>query len=409
MSYFFGHVSLLVQGESLEKFINMAASRGIYLWDITRVGADKMLVRVRLSGVKPLRHIARGTGSRFKISTREGVPFIVGRMKKRKMLVIGAVTFLAVLYMLSSFVWFIDVEGNKNITRQEVLKVAHQAGLAKGVLKWNVDPAVVERAIKDQLPIVSWAGVYINGTNARIEIVEKKLPSGVDDTNPTHVVAEKAGLVKEILILSGQAAVKEGDTVVPGQILISGEILPEAKPEEMLPPTAEEMEPTPINMPTYVHAKGIVRARIWYEGYGEAPLVEEGKRASGEQIERVSIKIAGKEIILKGPKAVPYKEYKTELEVKTLPHWRNIVVPVEFNKVQYLELVNYREEYTRSEARKLAEQKALATVKEQLPKEAKILEQRVERVETGQQEDLVRVKVFLETLEDIGEDKPFQP
>ncbi|MEG6614831.1 sporulation protein YqfD [Peptococcaceae bacterium 1198_IL3148] len=409
MSYLFGHVSLLVQGESLEKFINMAASRGIYLWDITKVGADKMLVRVRLSGVKPLRHIARGTGNKFKISTREGVPFIVGRMKKRKLLVIGAVAFMAVLYMLSSFIWFIEIEGNQNLSDQQVLKVAHQAGLAKGVLKHNIDPAVVERAIKDQIPIVSWAGVYINGTKARIEIVEKKMPPGLEDNHPTHVVAKKAGLIKEVLILSGQAAVKEGDTVVPGQILISGEILPEVKPEETVPLSPEEMAPTPIDMPQYVHAKGMVRARVWYEGYGETPLVESGQRISGEQIERVSIKIGGKEIILKGPKEVPYQEYQTKGQVKTLPQWRNIAVPVEFNKVQYLELVNYREERTRSEARQLAEQKALAAVKAKLPKEAKILEQRVERVETGQQENLVRVKVFLETLEDIGVDKPFQP
>ena len=39
-SFLLGHVSLVVRGEFLEKFVNLAASRGIYLWDITRLEND---------------------------------------------------------------------------------------------------------------------------------------------------------------------------------------------------------------------------------------------------------------------------------------------------------------------------------------------------------------------------------
>ena len=68
-----------------------------------------------------------------------------------------------------------------------------------------------------------------------------------------------------------------------------------------------------------------------------------------------------------------------------------------------------REKRDRAEARQLAEQSALAAVKAKLPDDAKIMEQRVERVETGQQENLVRVKIFVEALEEIGTEKEFQP
>lgn len=404
MSFLFGHVSLVVRGEALEKFINMAASRGIYLWDITRVGADKVRIKVRLSGVKPLRHIARETRCRFKIGNRQGMPFVIERMKKRKMMVFGAIIFLALLYMLSSFVWFIEVDGNQKIAKEEILITAKQAGLAPGVVKWNIDPVVVERAIKDKLPTVAWTGVYIKGTKARIEIVEKKMPDGVEDGQPAHIVAKKAGLVKDILVLSGNPVVKEGDTVALGQVLISGEILP----EENFEPSALG-EPEPIEMPRFVHAKGIVKAKVWYEGYGEGQLVEVGQRASGRQIELICMKIAGKEIILKGPRKIPYEKYQTEEQVKSIPSWRNISLPVEVNIVQYMELVDYREERTRAQAHQLAEQKALKAIDEKLPEDAKVLEQRVERIETGQKEQLIRVRVFVEALEEIGVEKPFQP
>ncbi|MTI81476.1 MAG: sporulation protein YqfD [Firmicutes bacterium] len=408
MSFLFGHVSMVVKGETLEKFINMASSRGIYLWDITKIGADKILIRVRLSGVKPLRHIARNTGSRFKIESRKGMPFVFNRMKKRKVLVIGAVSFLIVLYMLSSFVWFIDIIGNNKIADDEVLKAARQAGLTRGVLKWNIDTAAVEQAIKDKLPTVSWAGVYVKGTRAKVEIVEKKLiENGAAEDQPVHIVAKKTGLVKDILVLSGEAVVKEGDTVSAGQVLISGEVIPEEKPED--PSQTEEDNPSPIAMPRYVHAKGMVKARIWYEGYGEAQLVEEGKKLTGRQVEQVCMKFAEKEIILKGPKEIPFKEYQTKEKVKRIPGWRNIQIPVELSNVQYLEVKNYHEKRTLSQARRLAEEKALSVLRAELPEGARIMEQRVERIDTGQEESLVRVKVFVEALEEIGKDKPFTP
>ncbi|WP_031513264.1 sporulation protein YqfD [Desulfofalx alkaliphila] len=407
MSYLFGHVSLVVNGKMLEKFINMASSRGIYLWDITRISADKVLVKVRLSGVKPLRHIARETQSRFKITSREGIPFLIDRMKKRKMLVLGAFVFLLVLYMLSSFVWFIEVDGNDKIAKKEVLLAAKQGGLTPGVIKWNVDTAMVERAIKDQLPTVAWTGVYIKGTKATIEVVEKKMPEGAD-AGPAHLVAKKPGLVKDILVLEGQAAVEEGDTVAEGQILISGEILPEVNPDLPSPLGLDEA-PLPMEMPRYVQAKGMVKARVWYEGYGEGQMLEVGVKPSGRRVERVCMKIAGKEIILKGPKTIPFTEYDMQEEVLSMPSWRNISVPVEINKVQYLEMLEYRQERTRAEAHRLAEQNALAAIKEQLPDHARVMEQRVERIETGQQENLVRVRVFVEALEDIGISRPFQP
>lgn len=400
ISYLFGHVFLVVKGNSLEKFINMAANRGIYLWDITKLGANRIRVGVRLSGIRPLRHIARETACRFKIKSRVGIPFIVERMKKRKILVAGAFIFVIVLYILSSFVWFIEIEGNDKISGKDILLAVRQVGLSEGVWRGDIDTAVIEQAIKDKLPIVAWVGVFIEGTKVRIEIVEKKIIGNEISDQPTHIVATKTGLLQGILVLSGQAVVAEGDVVEVGQVLISGEVIPEQ--------TINQNNGV-MDLPRYLQAQGVVRARVWYEGYGEAKLVEMLIKPSGKQTERFSIKMVGQEIILKGPSQIPFTKYQSEITVKTFPLWRDFAVPVEFIKVQYLELKKHREERTKTEARKLAEQKAWSQVKLKLPTEHKILKQRVEHIETEQQENLVRVKVLVETLEEIGTEKPFQP
>ncbi len=67
----------------------MAAGRGIFLWDITRPDSHTILVSARLSAVHPLRHIARATKCRFEFKDREGLPFLLSRVRRRKSLLAG--------------------------------------------------------------------------------------------------------------------------------------------------------------------------------------------------------------------------------------------------------------------------------------------------------------------------------
>ncbi|WP_078060383.1 sporulation protein YqfD [Desulfotomaculum copahuensis] len=406
LSYLVGYVSIAIRGEHPEKFINMAAIRGICLWDIRRLGENCVQVNVRLSAVHPLRHIARQTGCRFRTTKRRGMPFLWMRVRRRRAMLPGALLFVLGLYMLGSFVWFIDVTGNHRLNKAEILAVADAAGLHRGMPKWDLDPDRVEKAVREQLPGVSWAGVYVKGTKVTIQVVEAALPGKIS-AGPAHIVAQKAGVIKEMLVLAGHPAVKEGETVLPGQILISGIVPP---PEEPKPPAVPpgEAQPAPKE-PAYVHALGTVRARVWYEGYGEAPLVESGRRPTGRTETRICMKIGSREIILFGPRKIPYALYEKDTSVKELPEWRNLRIPVELITEKYRELENYREVRDRESARRLAMQKAMQSVQAQMPPGDKILRRQFTDLVVKQPENLVRVKLFVECLEDIGVEKPFTP
>lgn len=409
VSFLTGYVTVVVRGAAPERLINMASSRGIWLWNIKWVSQDRIMASIRLSGLRPLRHIARETGCRFSIEGRFGFPFFMSRMRRRKTMVAGAILFLVLLYMLSSFVWFVEVTGNVTVKDTEVLEVARKAGLSAGVLKWNLDTKKVEKAIEDNLTKVSWAGVHVKGTRVVVEIVEKKLPPEGVDNNPTHIVAEKDGLIKEILVLRGHPAVEEGQTVKKGQVLISGEIPMPGVNEETTGEERKEEEQARQGQPQYVHAQGIVRARVWYEGYGEAALVEEGTRRTGNEVSRVCIKIRDKEIILAGPEKIPFKKYYQDINTKRLPAWRNISLPVEINTERYFELKSFREERSLAQARDKALETAVADAKKKLPENAQIIDREAEKVEVGRREKVVRMKVLIEALEEIGTEKPFKP
>ncbi|MDK2888138.1 MAG: hypothetical protein PWP72_1016 [Thermoanaerobacter sp.] len=408
MNFIIGYVTITVRGEAPEKFINMATARGFFLWDIARSGEQTMRANVRLNAVRPLRHIARRTRCRFHITRRVGLPFLWMRLARRKALACGAILFVLGLYLLSSFVWTIEITGNNRVSSREILSVASAAGLNRGMLKWHLNCSAVEKALKEKLPAISWAGVYLRGTKVTIEIVEKNIP-GEKDQSPAHIVAVKEGIIKEILVFNGRAVVKEGDTVIPGQILISGVLLPAtAEQEQQAGSESRENQPAPPQ-PVYVHAAGIVRARVWYEGYGEVPLVEKGERLTGRNVTRVCMKIKDREIILAGPARIPFSRYREQTDVKKLPSWRNLYLPVELVISKYREVESYRLVRDRAEARRLAGERALQAVQEQLPQGARVVHKQLDELAVKSPENLVRVKAFVESLEEIGTVKNFVP
>ncbi|WP_027717889.1 sporulation protein YqfD [Desulfovirgula thermocuniculi] len=399
-NFLVGYVTLALRGEAPEKLINMATARGIFLWDIYRTGSQEVRVKVRLSAVWPFLHLARLARCRFHVVGRAGLPFLWLRLVRRKGLLLGGVLFVTGLYILGSFVWSVDVTGNRRLAAQEVLEAAREAGLRQGVPRWSLDAAAVERALLERLPDLSWAGVYVRGTRVTVEVVEKVLP-GERRQVFAHVVAKKSGLVKEVLVQSGHPLVKEGDTVVPGQILISG----------IIPPSREEESagsPSPRH-PTCVRAAGMVRARVWYEGYGEALLKESGQRPTGRRAVRACIKVGEREIILAGPRDVPFALYEASTTVKSLPGWRNLYLPVELVICSFNEMESYTVTRSRSEARQLAGERALEAAYRQVPKGAAVVHKQLDELVVKEPETVVRVKALVECVEEIGVEQPFDP
>lgn len=397
ISYLRGYVSLIVEGRALERFINMAVSRGIKFWDITRLDKERVVLRVRLGAVGSLRHIARRTACRFKVTEKMGLPFVMWRMRRRKALYGGALFFFAVLCFMSSFVWSVEIHGAKKTDPAVVRRVAAEAGLKSGTLRYHVREMEVEQLIKERLPGIAWVGVDIKGSRASITITEKKLPERFS-TNPAHIVARKTGLVKELLVLEGQPLISEGDTVIAGQVLISGEVVPEEGGES-------DVVPGP---PRYVRAKGIVRARVWYQGYGEAPLLERGDRF-GKVARVLIIKIRDREVRIVGPRRSPFRACQIRITSKKPVQWRNFGVPVELIIKEYVELVPYEIRRSRAQARQLAEKKARSAVSAFIPGQKVMLGEKIEEVKAARPEGLVRVRLTVEVLEDIGVLKDFSP
>jgi len=390
-----GHVVILVKGSRLTDFVNTALERGILLWDIKRSGEDLLYARVQAGRVRDLRHVAAATGCRFAIQEKLGPAFWWQRLSKRRFLAAGFVLALVALYLLSGFVWSIQVEGNRRVPAGIILQAAARGGLTWGVPRGSVVAGRVGKAVLDEVPEIAWVSIHLNGTGVRLEVVEKALPEPVS-TRPADIVAAQSGLIKEILVQKGRAVVKPGETVRQGQVLISGVIQ-----------AGQETE-TPQE-PQFVAARGLVRARVWYEGYGEAQVVVTGQRPAGPERNSYSIKIGGREIISIGPSRSPFPLFRTETVSKTFAVWRNIDLPVELVITRYVEYETFREVRDPDTARRLAAERALFDLESKRYLPGTVVDRRMEQTGVAGQDNLVRERMLVEALEDIGVERPLAP
>jgi len=262
-----GYVRLLVTGFSVERFLNMAAYRGVYLWDVERTEQGVEL-NVSIRGFKMLRGCAKKTNCRTKIISKSGVPFLMFRYRRRRLLAGGVLFFVLALLALSSFVWSIEIEGNSQVTNDALLEFLENEGLRTGALKLNLSDRKIQTAILNNFSEISWADVHTRGTRTTILIAEA-IPQQeiLDRRTPTHVVATSEGLISGIVTGAGAPLVKQNDIVRQGEMLVSGIL-------ELNP----ELPGSPL---VYVHAYAEVWARRYHQITFSVPLSYEEKIFTG--------------------------------------------------------------------------------------------------------------------------------
>ena len=117
-----GYVIILVEGHFIERFINICTRRQLFLWDVKRSSDTTMTLKMSIKGFKMVRPVAKKTHSKVKIISKNGMPFIISRYRKRKAYVLGALLFLVLINLIASFIWDIEITGNKDVGRSDIIR-----------------------------------------------------------------------------------------------------------------------------------------------------------------------------------------------------------------------------------------------------------------------------------------------
>lgn len=340
-NYLQGYVIIKVYGFSTERFINMASYRGIHIWDMN-IEEGCVYIKVSLSDFKMLKECAKKTGCKFEIIKRYGFPFFVNRYRKRKILALGIPLFIVCIYILSSFLWKIDIYGNDRVSKTDILKMLDDNGISAGVLKFNIDTKETAKKIIEEFPDISWASVSINGTELIVKVSETIEKTTIEDNTPSDIISSKDGIIEGIAVSSGTPIVKIGDVVYEGDTLVSGEIILKDGEEEV----GKE----------YTASKGQVFAKVWYEFYNEVPLVYNENIYTGDNKTDIYITLNGVMFNIITPK-IEYKNYDTQLVYEKIFSLGDYILPFSIVKNTYNEYNVVKKQRTEEEAKLLTEYK----------------------------------------------------
>ncbi|MCL2398680.1 MAG: sporulation protein YqfD [Defluviitaleaceae bacterium] len=219
-----GYVAVEVTGSSVERFLNMTAHRGIYIWDINPI-KNGIQMHCSIKAFKMLKTSAQKTKCRLKVSDRQGLPFIIYRYRRRKFLMGGVAFFVLFLYIMASFIWRIDIEGNERVPTEAILQFSETYNLRIGASKRHINNREVSRAILSHFTDIGWVDVHTRGTRTTI-IVSEIIPEHprLPRDTPCNIVAAQDGLITKIVTASGIPKVRQNDVVQEGDILVSGEL-----------------------------------------------------------------------------------------------------------------------------------------------------------------------------------------
>ena len=383
-NYLRGYVIILVEGYFIEKFLNVCTHRQIYLWDIKWQKNCIITLKISIKGFMLLRPVAKKTKCRVRIIKKKGIPFILNKYRKRKAFFAGAFLFLLLIYIMTSFVWSVEIIGNKNLTTEYLENALSSNGIRPGTLKYSVNTDNAVSGMMLDVKELSWISIDLKGTKIKVQLRERKpLPVMVPKDVPCDIIALKDGFIKQIIVTDGIEAVFEGDTVKKGQILISGRI-----------PIANDKDKFRL-----VHAMGSVMARTWYEEQCPVAVQDIKKVRTGKEINNYSLILFTKEIGIYNKK-VDYENYDTVQVKKRLSIGEDLVFPFELVKNSYYENELIAAKINEDDAKKAAVDAAYKILTERLPQDIDIIKNDIRFAEEG--DTGLIAKITLECLEEIG-------
>lgn len=381
LNYILGYVNIKVEGFFIERFINICISKKILLWNIKRKKSTIMYANIGINDYKKLKPIAKKTKSKISIQNKKGLPFVVHKYRKRKIFVgLLAVIFIA-LFVMSKFIWNIEIKGNNQISKAEILEELNKQGLKIGDYKGKINSNSIINRVRLDRNDIAWMGIDLEGTNAIVEIKEtSKAPEIIDENEYCNIVSNKEGMITKINVQNGTAVVKEGDIVKQGDILVQGYL---------------EGKYTGIR---YVHAKADIEAKIWYSKKEKVFLKQQIQVPTGATEEKYTLNINNFKINFYKTLS-KFENYDTINENKKLMIFSNFYLPIEITKKTNYEYVNEEKIYTEEELIQLTQEKIEEELKEEISQKENIINK---QTNVYPNEDYIEVEVIYEVLENIG-------
>ncbi|MBR6570103.1 MAG: sporulation protein YqfD [Clostridia bacterium] len=253
-----------ITGLNLERFINLVQQSGIPLLSIRRTDARTLVCECFSSDLKTISALAVDKGWRIHDMQPLGHSARLVQIRKRPGIPIGFVLMIVGMLIMSQFVWRIDIQ-NAGPYQADISTYLSDNGFQCGMRRSSIDAAALENELLRRYPKIAWFQVYVSHMTLVVEATHGVPMPDLTDTTPGDVHASQDGIVESILVYAGTAAVKPGETVRKGDVLIRGQ------------------ERSSDGEWVSVHAQGVINARTWHSETVHMPLYELQSAETGRE------------------------------------------------------------------------------------------------------------------------------
>jgi len=348
---------------------------------------DLSVFSIHKRNVKLLQHFAEESGIEISFSEVRGLPVALSFMKKRPILPIGFVLCTVWIFLSHNIVWDIQIEGNTKTPDSEILEKLDELGFSIGTYYPSINFNQLHADYSAMQHDIAWLSIYMNGVVAEVQVRElwKDEREKHEEGTYANVIASCDGIVREVNVFEGQAAVRAGDFVREGQVLISGVV---------------EKKDGGIR---YEYAAGEVICEVAVPIRVEIPCEREEKVYTGRETIKKSVKIFKKTINFFVNGGIEYTtcdkidmmEQVCPFGIGTLPIWLNTSVYREF------------EMQTVSVSPDMAADEAMANLSERIKEESFASELVSKSVDTAFEDGVFSVDCVLSMNRDIGKTAEF--
>ena len=380
-NYVLGYVNIKIEGFYIERFINICKSKGILLWNMKREKSSILYANIGINDFKIIKNIAKTSNCNIKLNKKMGLPFVFNKYKKRKVFFILLLLVLVILLISSNYIWNIEIIGDSEINKNEIIEELKNKGLSIGIAKNKLDVKSVINDIRMEREDIAWMGIDIKGTNAIVEIVKTdEKPEIVKSDEYCNIISEKSGIITKINVSNGTAKVKIGDIVKKGDVLVEGKL--EGKYTD----------------PIYVHATADIEIKTWYSIRKNFEYKQVIEQRTGNSETKYSIKINNLQINLYKVLS-KFENYDTINENKKLSLFSNFYLPVEIIKQENYEKEYKTVQYSKEELKKKSINELEEELNKQINDEKNILDRYVNIKENN---SYIDVELVYEVLESVG-------
>lgn len=384
------YITVRIKGARPELFLQKCASGGISIWDVKKIEDDCCQATIMLKDLGALRKIRRNSLYKVSFVDRKGFPFFLSRLCKKRFLVIGILIGFLFFFVLSNLLWSVKITGVPKEIEEKIETELEAFGIHPGVWLFSLaTPTDIQRQLLNEVPELLWTGVNLQGTSLHLEAVEKTIVEELPPGEPRNLVATKKGVITNMYVSKGRAMVSVNDYVVPGKVLVSGNLNTKEGENNT---DAEENPGQPIA------AEAEVIANTWYEVHVSIPLLYQAEEITGEQKKKHYLRFGDVQLPFwgfKDPDFIYSQEERREQPI----HFLKWELPISYVSKEISETEKIEEQRSKEEAIEAGIQQAVTQLENELGPEAVILSEKIlhEHTEHGK----VELVLYLSVEENI--------